>query len=136
MKAVNKFAGDLFRSLQKANQVPGKVPRSCSCEPERARERLAWNKQHHLSSSAAEERSCRSTSIAQTNIGPAMVSIKNQRESETVFLLSSQGNKNQENSHLANIKRATILQQPNFFQMLRHQLFYKGLPDRTQSQTL
>ncbi len=26
MKAVNTFVGDLFLSLQKANQVPGKIP--------------------------------------------------------------------------------------------------------------
>lgn len=82
MKAVNKFVGDLFRSLQKANQVPGKIPRSCSCELERE----TAVEQTTPSVCKRHRRAFLQINLhRKTNIGPVMVSIKNQRERETVF---------------------------------------------------
>lgn len=81
--------------------------------PVNRRESLPWNKQHHLSASATVEHSCRSTSIAKPILVPQWFQLKI-RGRGRLFLLTSQGNKNQENSHLANTERATNLQQPNF----------------------
>lgn len=79
---MRKKLSDLFRSHQKANQVLGKIPRSCLCELERE----TAVEQTTPSVCKRHRRAFLQINLhRKTNIGPVMVSIKNQGERETVF---------------------------------------------------